>query len=333
MQTVERDNLLQEITHLIPARFTELALRVFQYQAKYNPLYAEYIRLLGINPFKINALEQIPFLPIAFFKSHFIQSGQWLPVMEFRSSATTGQIPSRHAVLDPNGYLENARKGFEAKYGAVSEWCILALLPSYLERTGSSLVFMVEDWIQRSRHPDSGFFLHDFQKLIDILQKCRENKQKTLLLGVSFALLDFAEAHPMSLQGITVMETGGMKGRRKELTRDELHQQLKQAFDLERIHSEYGMTELFSQAYLQSNGYFESIATMKVLCGEINDPFAFAPPGKSGILHIIDLANLDTCSFIATEDIGRVQVNGQFQVMGRLDMAEMRGCNLMMNDE
>lgn len=326
MQTVERSELLPLLADLNARRFDAAARAVFRYQAARNPLYARFLELLHRPP---PAVFLPPFLPVQFFKTQEIKTGQWQPETVFSSSGTTGQTPSRHLVRDRFFYLENARRGFAHFYGDPSEWCVLALLPSYLEREGSSLVAMADYFIRLSKYPESGFFLHDFEKLRDLLAFCKSNQYKTLLLGVSFALLDFAEQFPMDLSGITVMETGGMKGRRRELTRTELHQILREAFHLDAIHSEYGMTELFTQAYAQGGTLFAPAPTMRVLATEINDPFCPVPHGRTGVLNIIDLANLDTCSFIQTEDVGRVFADGRFEVLGRLDAAELRGCNLM----
>jgi hypothetical protein len=269
-------------------------------------------------------------LPIQFFKTQEVRTSSWQPQTTFTSSATTGQTPSRHLVRDLDFYLKNTRRGFSKIYGDPSEWRILALLPSYLERGGSSLVAMADFFIKTSEHPESGFFLNDFERLRDVLVFCKSKRYKTLLLGVSFALLDFAERFSMDLSGIAVMETGGMKGRRREMTRAELHAALCKAFNLQKIHSEYGMTELFSQAYAPSgDGFFSPAPTMRVLATEINDPFCPVAPGRTGVLNIIDLANVDTCSFVQTDDLGKVYADGRFEVLGRLDAAEMRGCNLM----
>jgi hypothetical protein len=327
--TQDRSQLLQRIRLITPATFEETCLDVFAYQAAHNPLYAHFLALLKCRTDKIQRISEIPFLPISFFKSHTLQSGSWLLETEFSSSATTGQIPSRHLVRSLDFYLENTRQGFSLFYGNPADWCVLALLPSYLERSGSSLVAMADDWIKRSKYPESGFFLHDFEVLAERIRYCQAQKIPTLLLGVSFALLDFAADYPMDLQGITVMETGGMKGRRREITRAELHETLKNAFNLPQIHSEYGMTELLSQAYLSKGERFYPAPTMQVHTTEINDPFAWVPFGRPGVLNIIDLANVDTLSFIATEDLGRVYDDGSFEVIGRLDVAERRGCNLM----
>lgn len=309
--------------------FVETALRVFRYQARHNPLYARWLKLLGHQAADITTLEAIPCLPIQFFKTHTLQTGQWAATTTFTSSATTGQTPSQHLVRDLDFYLHYARRGFAHFYGDPADWCVIGLLPSYLERTGSSLIAMVNDIVWRSRYPDSGFYLHDFQMLRTKLEWCQMRGIPTLLIGVSFALLDFAEQQPMDLQGITVVETGGMKGRRRELTRPELHARLGEAFQLETIHSEYGMTELFSQAYALGSHRFRPTPTMRVLATEIYDPFCLVAPGHTGVLNIIDLANLDTCAFIATEDVGRVYADGSFEVLGRLDAAELRGCNLL----
>ena len=327
MKTPGRAELLLRIADLDDGSFEEAALAVFHYQSRYNPLYARYLELLGRH--EPRDLAGIPFLPIRFFKTHDVKSGNWEPQTTFTSSSTSGQTPSRHLVRDPDFYLENTRRAFTRQWGDPSEWCILALLPSYLERGGSSLVAMADHFIRLSKYTESGFFLNDLDRLSNILTRCREEGRKTLLLGVSFALLDLAERCPMDLSGITVMETGGMKGRRRELTRNELHDTLRNAFGVPAIYSEYGMTELFSQAYTSGGALFGPAPTMRVLCTEINDPFCTVAPGRSGVLNVVDLANIDTCSFIQTEDVGRVFPEHRFEVLGRLDVAEMRGCNLM----
>lgn len=312
------------LANLTEASFEPFAKAVFAYQSANNPLYSSYLELLGP---KANL--PYPFLPISFFKTHSVKTGAWEAETEFTSSGTSGQTPSRHLVRHLDFYLQNSRRGFAQYYGDPSEWAILALLPSYLERGGSSLVAMADFFIQGSRHPESGFFLNDFEQLKTALNVCKSKDRKTLLLGVSFALLDFAAQCPMDLQGVTVMETGGMKGRRKELTRLELHNTLKAAFNLDTVHSEYGMTELFSQAYAQGGSLFRPSHSMRVVATELNDPFCLLPSGRTGVLNIIDLANFDTGSFIQTEDLGRVFPDGSFEVLGRADAAEIRGCNLM----
>jgi len=330
MQTPSRADLLPMLANLTEASFEATAEAVFDYQSAHNSVYSKYLGLLGHS--KVHSPRSninTPFLPISFFKTHAVQAGIWEAETEFQSSGTSGQTPSRHLVRQLDFYLENARRGFAQYYGNPSEWAILALLPSYLERDGSSLVAMASDFIQNSRHEESGFFLHDFDKLKNVLNSCKSKDCKTLLLGVSFALLDFAEQCPMDLNGVTIMETGGMKGRRRELTRAELHESLKTAFGVKEVHSEYGMTELFSQAYALGDSRFRPAKTMRVFANELNDPFCPVSHGRPGVLNIIDLANLDTCSFIQTEDIGRVFYDGSFEVLGRMDVAEMRGCNLM----
>jgi hypothetical protein len=322
MQTPRRAEILPLLADLNASNFEATASLVFRYQQAHNPLYAQYLALLGER-------HDRPFLPISFFKSHDIRSGEWQPETIFNSSGTTGQTPSQHRVRDLALYLENARRGFERAYGAPSEWCFLALLPNYLERGNSSLVAMANHFIQQSPFAESGFFLHDFEKLRDTLITCQSKSYKTILLGVSFALLDFSEQFPLNLSGITVMETGGMKGQRREMTRVELHENLQDAFVISSIHSEYGMTELFSQAYAKGGTIFTPIPSMRVVATELNDPFCPVAPGRTGVLNIIDLANIDTISFIQTEDIGKVFSDGRFEVLGRLDAAEMRGCNLM----
>lgn len=328
MLTAERSEILSALPTLNAENFRQQTSRVLEYQLAHNPLYARFARLLGRerpDP------DFPPFLPIGFFKSHRVQSGSWAPERIFTSSSTTGQTPAQHLAREVDLYLNNARRGFAQHWGRPEDWCVLALLPSYLEREGSSLVAMAEDFIRRSKYPESGFYLRDFDGLRAKLQNCREKKRPTLLLGVSFALLDFAEAYPEDLSGVHIMETGGMKGRREEITRADLHETLKKAFHVNQIYSEYGMTELFSQAYISpdSKGHFLPAPTMKVLTTEINDPFAPQENGKTGVLNVIDLANVDTCAFIATEDLGRVWSDGSFDVIGRLDSAELRGCNLM----
>ncbi len=316
--------------------FEDLALQVFRYQASYNPLFQRYLSLLGKQVRAITSLEQIPHLPVTLFKSHLVRTGQWQPEAIFTSSGTTGLSTSRHAVRHLDDYLFNARCGFTEQYGALEQYAVLALLPSYLERSGSSLVAMTHAFIQRTNQAFaegvSGFYLDNHPALMQQLKRLQDNNIKTLLLGVTYALLDLA-ARPDLAEAVTrpdlliVMETGGMKGKRKEMTRSEVHDILRRAFGVQQIHSEYGMTELFSQAYAPSQGLFYPASTMRVHATELNDPFALTK--KTGLLNITDLANLDTCAFICTEDLGRVQPDGSFEVIGRADIAEMRGCNLM----
>ena len=309
--------------------FEALSLATFQFQYEENSVYRSFCDLLNISPVDVNSLTQIPYLPIQFFKSHEVRAVQGKATTCFSSSATSGQGTSKHFVQDISFYQKSFRKGFALQYGEVKQWAILALLPSYLEREGSSLVYMMDDLIGQSNHPASGFYLNDFQALYQQLRELEKAKQSTLLLGVSFALLDFAEQFPMQLEHTIVMETGGMKGRRKELVREELHVCLQKGFGVKTIHSEYGMTELLSQAYSKGNGVFNCPPWMKVSARDINDPLSPAAVGKIGRLNITDLANQESCAFIATDDLGRVYPDGSFEVLGRLDASDIRGCNLM----
>lgn len=311
------------------ADFDQLALDTYRFQYQNNQIYQEFCNHLNRTPKNVNHRAEIPFLPIAFFKSKKVVSSNVDAEMVFTSSGTTGQTVSKHHVLDLEIYHQSFSKGFELFYGHISEYCILALLPSYLEREGSSLIYMAEHMIKESKHLDSGFYLYDFDALKDTLQELESQNQKTLLLGVSFALLDFCEAHAMQLKNTIIMETGGMKGRKKELIRDELHQNLKKGFGVEQIHSEYGMTELLSQAYSMGEGKFKCPPWMKVLTRNTEDPLTLQQNEKTGGLNIIDLANKNSCSFIATQDLGRVYQDGVFEVLGRFDNADVRGCNLM----
>ena len=252
-----------------------------------------------------------------------------MPEIIFESSGTTGQIPARHAVKNLNIYRDSFTNGFELFYGDIKNYCILGLLPAYLERTGSSLVFMVDEMIKQSGHPDSGFYLYDFERLAHVIRKQEEKEQPTLLIGVSFALLDFAEKHEMKLNYTTVMETGGMKGRREEITRDELHEILKRKLSVAAIHSEYGMTELLSQAYSVGAGLYKPVPWMKIFVRDEDDPMSTRFSGE-GLLNVIDLANQDSCAFIATDDVVRLHEDGSFEVLGRMDNSDMRGCSLLL---
>lgn len=311
--------------------FEEITLAVFRYQAQNNPLYQKFLTLLGVVPEHIANVQQIPFLPIQFFKYHTIKTQNWDSKTVFTSSGTTSTQSSEHHIRDLEWYRHFAFRTFESIYGNLENYVVLALLPSYLERNGSSLVYMVEQFIQKSGNPLSGFFLHDTDKLMEILNHCEKENKKVLLLGVTYALLDFAVKYPQPLKNTIIMETGGMKGRREEMTKEQVHEILKNAFSLETIHSEYGMTELLSQAYSTTNGIFQPASTMKILIRETSDPFNFLPINKVGGINIVDLANLDTCSFIATDDLGRLLPNEQFQVLGRFDEGDLRGCNLLVN--
>ena len=326
------DRWITKLKSLPNPDFEVLAMEAFRYQAIYNPLYRSYLDLLQKDPKQITQLTEIPVLPIQFFKNQTIQTENWEAFTTFSSSSTTGQQPSLHHLHSAQLYETVSRQGFEYFYGPIKDYCILALLPSYLERSGSSLVYMADYFIRQSRYKESGFFLHDLASLAHQLEKCRVQKIPTLLIGVSFALLDLAEQFPMPLGEIIVMETGGMKGRRKEITREELHSVLTSAFQVPAIHSEYGMTELLSQGYSKGDGLFLPSPTMRVLGRDITDPLATQQLGQTAALNIIDLANINTISFIATDDIGQVYADHSFRVMGRLDNSDVRGCNLMVAD-
>ena len=312
--------------------FNEMALTIFQFQATNNAVYVEYLQHLGISPSQITCVEDIPHLPIEFFKSHIVKTGNWDHSADqmFESSSTTGSNTSKHYYHDIAWYRTSYQKYFEAHYGSPDNWCILALLPNYLERSNSSLIEMTHTLIQKSKHPRSGFYLYNHQDLIDNIKKNESDKTKTLLIGVSYALLDFSAEITGPFEYLTVMETGGMKGRKKEMIRQDLHKELRAGFGPIPIHSEYGMTELFSQAYSQSDHLFECPSWMKVNVKQLDDPFTNASFGRNGLINVIDLANIQTCSFIATSDIGRLHKDGRFEVLGRFDHSEQRGCNLLL---
>ena len=311
------------------ASFNAAALAVFKHQFEHNSVYRSFCDLLYKHPSEVKRVQQIPFLPIQFFKSHTIVSNSKSADATFTSSGTTGSIVSKHFVSDLEIYKQSFRRGFKSFYGAIEEYTVLALLPSYLEREGSSLVYMANDMITQSNQPESGFYLHDLEALKNTLLKLEAKRQKTLLIGVSYALLDLIEAHSFKLKHITVMETGGMKGQRKELVKSELHTILKHGFGVDKIHSEYGMTELLSQAYSKGDGIFKAPAWMKILTRDPEDALSIQPIGKSGGVNIIDLANINSCAFIATQDLGKIHSNGTFEILGRFDESDIRGCNLM----
>jgi len=309
--------------------FNAVAISVFLFQYKNNPVYREFCDFLGTDLSRVRHPEEIPFLPIEFFRKRQVSSSSKSPDIIFTSSGTTSSLPSKHMVSDLTLYEQSFRKTFEQFYGDPSSYCILALLPSYLERSGSSLVFMVRELIQLSGHPESGFYLDNLASLAGKLKALEQEGTKSLLIGVSFALLDMADEYPMELNHTIIMETGGMKGRRKELIREDLHRRLCSGFGVSTIHSEYGMTELLSQAYSRGNGLFYTPPWMKVLIRDTEDPLSFLEKGRSGGVNIIDLANLNSCSFIATQDLGRLKPEGGFEILGRFDHADIRGCNLM----
>jgi phenylacetate-coenzyme A ligase PaaK-like adenylate-forming protein len=320
--------------------FESLALEIFRFQYDNNPVYKNYTDALGINPATVKSIAQIPFLPIRFFKSHTVQTTSFSPQAIFESSGTTGSINSRHFVKDLSLYEESFTKTLEFFYGSINSYCIIGLLPSYLERENSSLVYMVEKLIQLSKHPQSSFYLNENEKLVTVLHELESQQQKTLLIGVTFALLDFAEqfspgSYRENLKFTVLIETGGMKGRRKEMIRPQVHDILKQSFRLPFIHSEYGMTELLSQAYSKGEGIFHYPPWMKVLVRDDEDPLELRKPDFQsmayigGAINIIDLANIYSCSFIATDDLGKIYDDGSFEVLGRIDNSDLRGCSLL----
>ena len=311
------------------ADFEAVALEVFRHQAKNCTVYKEFITGMKLDVDKITSIEQIPFLPVEFFKSHTIVSNDDKAEIVFSSSGTTGITTSRHVVTDVSWYVESFRKAFELFYGDVKDYTILALLPSYLEREGSSLIYMAEDLIKQSNNPDSGFYLYNYDELYHQLKKQQQAKKPTILIGVTFALLDFVEQYSLDFPELIVMETGGMKGKRKEMIREELHDILCRGFGVDVIHSEYGMTELLSQGYSKGNGIFETPPWMRIITRDTNDPVSLISDGKTGGINIIDLANVNSCSFIATQDLGKIYEDGSFEVLGRFDNADIRGCNLL----
>lgn len=309
--------------------FTKVALQVFQHQFVNNKVYRSFCDLLYIHPSDVKSIEQIPFLPIQFFKSHQVLSTTDDVQEIFTSSGTTGSITSKHLVTDISLYKQSYLDGFKHFYGNIEEHTILALLPNYLEREGSSLVYMVQDLILKSNNSESGFYLHNLPELILKLKELDASNQKVLLIGVSFALLDLIDEYQFNLKNTIIMETGGMKGRRKEMIRAELHEVLSKGFGVEKIHSEYGMTELLSQAYSKGNGIFKCPPWMKILTRDTEDALTIQQSGKTGGMNVIDLANYNSCSFIATQDLGKVHTDTTFEIIGRFDNSDIRGCNLM----
>ena len=307
--------------------FKNICFEIFNFQMDYNPIYSAYseIILKGKDP---NKLTEIPFLPISFFKEEqIICQGQKIEEI-FLSSGTSGN-QSKHLVSDLSIYKKSFRKAFELFYGDIKDYCILSLLPNYREREGSSLIYMVDNLIKNSQYPESGFYLNDYQKLSQTLSKLEKEKKKTILFGVSYALLDLAEQFPQKLNSTIIIETGGTKGKRKEYLKEELHKILKNSFNLSTIHSEYGMTELLSQSYSKGNGIFKSPPWKKIFIRDVNDPLSFVEKEKTGGINIIDLANLYSCPFIATQDLGKLYEDGSFSVLGRFDNSDVRGCNLL----
>lgn len=318
------------------AEFNDLALQVFRFQFENNPVYRSFCDLLYKNPSDVTTIEDIPFLPIQFFKSHHVISTTDAIAKTFSSSGTTGSLTSKHFVTDLSIYEHSFKSAFNQFYGNIEDYVVLALLPSYLEREGSSLIYMVDALIKDSKHPESGFYLDNLSELSNTLKRLDteissngQTGKKILLIGVSFALLDLVDTYSFNLNNTIVMETGGMKGRRKEVIREELHTILKAGFGVPSIHSEYGMTELLSQAYSNGNGVFRCPNWMRILTRETEDALTLTKTGKTGGINVIDLANSNSCSFIATQDLGRVNTNNTFEIIGRFDASDIRGCNLM----
>ena len=308
----------------------DIALRLFRYQANHNQVYASYLRYLGVNGKPVNSVKEIPFLPISFFKNHIIKTGNWQHETSFSSSGTTGKSTSTHHISSLNFYLNHAERCFTHFFGPIGQYQILALMPSYPQRSNSSLVAMISSFIQKSNSKHSGFYLYEYEKLLQDIERLKKDKSKKIILwGVSFALLDLAEKHRPDLSNCIVFETGGMKGRRKEMTRQELHEQLKNYFNVNDLYSEYGMTEMLSQAYTKGGELFYPSPWVKVIVREAVDPFEKGLIGRAGGLNMIDLANIHSIAFLETEDAGRVFADGSFEVMGRLDNTDVRGCNLM----
>lgn len=309
--------------------FEKTTLKVFRHQYDNNAVYRDFCTFLGRDKQNVKIIKDIPFLPIQFFKTHEVVSSS-APVQEtFTSSGTTGAITSRHLVTDVQYYEQSFRQAFTQFYGNIEDYAVLALLPSYLEREGSSLIYMIKDLIEGSNNPDSGFYLHNYDALIEKLVTLDNSGQNVLLIGVTYALLDLIERQNFQLKNTIVMETGGMKGRRREMIREELHEVLCKGFGVSKIHSEYGMTELLSQAYSLGDGIFECPPYMDILIRDTEDALTYVDYGKTGGINVIDLANINSCSFIATQDLGKKYTNQSFEVLGRFDNSDIRGCNLM----
>ena len=323
---IETDNIFNISSD---KEFKDLTLKVFKFQFENNLIYRSFCDLLYKHPSDIKAIEDIPFLPIQFFKSHNVLSSKDSIKKTFTSSGTTGSVTSKHYVTDLSVYEESFQKGFQHFYNNIEDYVVLALLPSYLERDGSSLIYMVDDMIKSSKHTESGFYLDNLDELASTLKVLEAKGQQTLLIGVSFALLDLVENYDFDLQNTIIMETGGMKGRRKEMIRTELHNTLKKGFGVTNIHSEYGMTELMSQAYSKGNGIFKCPPWLKILIRDTEDALSVTTNQTSGGINIIDLANINSCAFIATQDLGKVHDDNTFEVIGRFNNSDIRGCNLM----
>lgn len=310
-------------------QFEKIALKIFRFQYENNKVYREFCDFLNTDVQKVKSLDKIPFLPIQFFKSHDVVSNNETVQESFTSSGTTGMITSKHQVTDISLYEQSYRLAFSEFYGNIEDYAILALLPSYLERSGSSLIYMVKDLIELSNNEHSGFYLHNYGELTSNLIELDSSGQNVILIGVTYALLDLIEKQNFQLKNTIIMETGGMKGKRKEIIREELHSILCKGFGVSSIHSEYGMTELLSQAYSLGNGVFECPAWMQVLIRDTEDALSYIDSEKTGGVNVIDLANINSCSFIATQDLGKKYSNNSFEILGRFDNSDIRGCNLM----
>ena len=309
--------------------FNAIALKVFKFQFENNSVYRSFCDLINRHPSDVKAVESIPFLPISFFKTHEILSTNNCIQKTFSSSGTTGQLTSKHYITDLEIYKESFTRAFKKFYGPIEDYTVLGLLPSYLERKDSSLIYMVDYLIKTSNHTESGFYLHNLEELKQTIINLESRQQRTLLIGVSFALLDLIEQFSFQLKNTIIMETGGMKGIRKEMIRNELHDKLTKGFGIQHIHSEYGMTELLSQAYSKGNGVFKCPNWMRVLTRDPEDALSIQKKGKTGGINIIDLANINSCSFIATQDLGVCYADFSFEIIGRFDNSDIRGCNLM----
>ncbi len=327
---LEVKSLLNLLPNINESNFESNALQVFKWQAVHNVVYQSYLTHLSVDVAHIDSLNKIPFLPISFFKTHTVKTNEWLAEKVFESSGTTGLQASQHHVNNLDFYHLHAKRLFEQQFGSLNDTHILALLPSYLERDSSSLVSMVQYFIEQSNSAHSGFYLHNLEELATKLIELKKGQTKIVLFGVTFALLELAEQYQLDLSHITLIETGGMKGRREEVTREELYAVLRDRLNVEQIYSEYGMTELLSQAYGR-NAIFTLPNTMRVLIREVSDPFSLAPNSRTGGINVVDLANIHTCSFIETQDLGRLNNDGSFEVLGRFDNSELRGCNLLIS--
>mgnify|MGYP002640524636 CR=1 FL=1 len=323
---MENNNLFK---HHNIEEFEKLSLQIFQKQYHQIRVYRSFVDALNVNPEQVNKLEDIPFMPIEFFKDYKVLAEKEEVELVFKSSGTTGMQRSQHFVKSARVYEESFIKGFEYFYGPITDYVLLALLPSYLENGDSSLVYMADHLIKLSKNEDSGFYLNDYSKIVEKLHLLKNGKKKVMLLGVSYALLDLVELERFDFPNLTIMETGGMKGRRKEMVREELHEFIGKGFGVEKIHSEYGMTELLSQAYSKGDGVFNCPPWMKIMIRDVNDPLSLLEEGKSGAINIIDLANIHSVSFLATKDLGKISAPNSFQILGRFDSSDIRGCNLL----